>query len=285
MKKLALFSLAILCVITLVQCSGGKEKTGIAALLPDSVDPGGWEATDTVQVFVGQNLYELINGGAEIYHEYGFKQVAACEYSNGEKSIMVEVFEMEDPRSAYGMYTFKTGKNGKGALIGDEAMLSDYYLNFRKGSYIVTLTGYDSDMATLQGLNALANDIADRIKGVPDVPTEILSMLPDEGLIDKSVVYIEGPLALQNIYHFGGDLFGVKAGVIGEYPDYYHVFLQYPDEATRDVWFQKARDGFRDTPLFKIFKQTRKTFTGIDNKDREITVTTLNNYLVIVIRK
>lgn len=285
MKNTILLLLSILFALTLLQCSGTGEKTGIAALLPEKGETGDWQPMDTIQVFVGQDLYELINGGAEIYHEYGFVQVAAREYSSGDKSIMVEIFEMTDPRSAFGMYTFKTGKSGKGALIGDEALLSDYYLNFRKGRYLVTLTGYDSDMETIQGLNTISHEIADRIHGVQDVPTEILSLLPKDGLVGRSIVYIEGPLALQNTYHFGGDIFGVQAGVIGEYNDYYHVFLTYPDEATRNEWFQKARDSFRDTPVFKTFKQTKKTFSGIDNRDREITVATLNNNIVIVIGK
>lgn len=285
MKKTILVLLAILFALTLLQCSKEEEKTGIAKLLPDKIELRDWRPADTVQVYVGQDLYELIDGGAEIYHEYGFNQVAAREYTNGDKSIMAEVFEMADPRSAFGIYTFKTGKNGKRVHIGDEGQLSDYYLNFRKGNYVVTLTGYDSDVATIQGLNTIANQISDRIKGLPNVPTDILSMLPQDGLIDGNVVYIEGPLALQNVYHFGGDIFNVQTGVIGEYEDYFHVFLRYPDEATRDSSFAQARLSFRDSPLFKTYKQTKTTFTGIDKRDREIKVSMLDNYIVIVIYK
>ena len=39
-------------------------------------DIGMWSAEGEPEVYAGDDLFVYINGGAEIYHEYGFVQVA-----------------------------------------------------------------------------------------------------------------------------------------------------------------------------------------------------------------
>ncbi len=286
MKKVSLVLLSLMVAVCfLPNCSSAPEKQGLAMFFPEKSEAGDWNPVDTVQVFVGQDLYELINGGAEIYHEYGFNRVAAREYTNGDKSIMVELFEMTDALSTYGMYSFKTGKSGEDVSVGNEGLLSDYYLNFREGKYLVTVTGYDSETATVQGLIRVSNEIAERIKGIEDVPEDMLAMLEPEGLVERSVVYIEGPLALQNTYHFGGDIFGVTEGIIGDYGSYYQIFIKYPGEVERKEGFKKVKESLRNSPILKTYSEAKDFCTAIDKKDRRIKITEWGNTLSITISK
>ena len=72
-------------------------------------------------------MYEYINGGAEIYHEYGFRQVLMQDFkSRSGKAVSLEIFEMEDAESAYGIYTFKTSLEDERLILGSDAQLSDY---------------------------------------------------------------------------------------------------------------------------------------------------------------
>ena len=266
------FLVLIIIALSLIslQCTSKPDKTGIAVFLPEKGESGNWNPVDTIQVYAGDDLFLLINGGAEIYQEYGFKQVAAREYSSGEKTITVELFEMDDPLSAFGMYSFKTGKSGEDAAIGDEGLLSDYYLNVRKGNYLLTVTGYDSETETVAGLLALAKEIAGRLPGIGAAPDELIAKLPPEDLIPRSVVYIQGPLALQNIYHFGGDIFSVKEGIIGEYPDEYQVILTYAEKAERDTTFKYAQNACAGNPIFKTIGGGKDRFSGTDDNNRKI---------------
>jgi hypothetical protein len=105
-----------------------------------------------------------MDGGAEIYISHGFRQLISQEYVNqNNKTINLEIFEMENASGAHGMYSFKIGKNGKKIALGGDALLEDYYLNFWKGKYLVTLTGFDSDRETIEGLIRIAEAVDGRI--------------------------------------------------------------------------------------------------------------------------
>ncbi|MBS3819101.1 hypothetical protein KGY73_06310 [bacterium] len=163
---------------------------------------GQWHKKGELQEYKGEDLYLYINGGAEIYHEYGFKQVVVQEYSNEKgNAISVEVFEMEDSPSAFGIYTFKTTAQGKKLDLGNRCLLEDYYLNFWKGRFIGTLTGFDEEKATVEGLEILAREIADKLQNSGEVP-EMVRWLPEKNMNPLSVDYFEGSLGLTNIHQF-----------------------------------------------------------------------------------
>jgi hypothetical protein len=105
-----------------------------------------------------------MNGGAEIYLSRGFKQLIAQKYINkSNKAITLEIFEMESTSSALEMYTSKIGNDGTPLAIGKEALLEDYYLNFQKENFLVTLTGFDSEKETIDSLITIAKVVDERI--------------------------------------------------------------------------------------------------------------------------
>jgi len=57
---------------------------------------------------------------------------------------------MLSPESARNIHRKKAGDKGKKVSVGEEAAVEDYYLNFRKGAYQVTLSGYDTQKETLE---------------------------------------------------------------------------------------------------------------------------------------
>ena len=126
----------------------------------------GWELDGEPLVFVGDTLFELINGGAELYHQHGFVQALSAQYVDGEgRTIALEVFEMGDPQGAATVFAAKAGGSGEPVELGDEARLESYYLNLRSGRYIATLTGYASDEQTTAGILALAGAVAAELGG------------------------------------------------------------------------------------------------------------------------
>ena len=101
---------------------------------------------DEPQYVEGEDLFLLINGGAEIYHEYGFKQAVVQSYADDQdRSLNLEIYEMLDPAAGYGIFTFKRGKGGRDLELGDEACLQDYYLNVWKGDFLITFVGFDTE--------------------------------------------------------------------------------------------------------------------------------------------
>lgn len=183
--------------------AGGRAvQDDLRALLPAGGEAKGWVKDGDPQEFVGEDLYTYIDGGAEIYQEYGFRRVVVQDYENASgKSVSLEIFDMENPAAAFGIFSFKRSGQGKGVAVGAGAELEDYYLNFWKGRFLVTLTGFDDSAATIEGLLALAGTVDARIAGISKSP-DLIAALPEQGLKPGSAKYFKGLLGLNNVYSF-----------------------------------------------------------------------------------
>jgi hypothetical protein len=74
---------------------------------------------------------------------------------------------MLSPENARSIQRKKAGESGKKVSVGEEAAMEDHYLNFRKGSYQVTVSGYDTQEETVEGLLHIARLVAERISASP----------------------------------------------------------------------------------------------------------------------
>jgi hypothetical protein len=151
--------------------SQGEEpqlKETLLRLLPLEPDLKGWTLDEEIQTAQGVGLFDLINGGAEQYVKAGFSRAVIATYRKKQgKSINVEIYEMLSPESARSIYRKKAGDRGVKVSVGEEAAMEDHYLNFRKGSYQVTVSGYDTQEETIEGLLRIARLVAERISATP----------------------------------------------------------------------------------------------------------------------
>lgn len=285
MKRILMFTIVPFLVMGLVITPGSEEpktKQKISNYLPQSGELEEWEPVGLPQKFVGENLYSLINGGAVIYYEYGFKQITTQEYVNkNEKFINVEIFEMTNPTSAYGIYTFKIGYHGKQIPVGTEALFEDYYLNFWKGNFLVTLTAYDSEKDVLNGLLTVAKAVDTKIEDEGQRPL-LTDLLLKENLKPFSIKYLKGYLALSNNYDFDSEnIFGLKQGVIGNYGDYKIFIFKYDDKNKCLKWFENARNHLKKNPQFDDFSDYENDFSMIDRNGEYIYIRHYQNYIFI----
>jgi hypothetical protein len=141
-----------------------SEPGGLGAV---AVVVPGWAPRDEPLVYVGDSLFELINGGAELYHQHGFVQALAVDYTHETGSeIALEVFEMGDADGAQIVFASKAGETGESVDVGDEARLESYYMNTRVGRYVVTITGFDSEPVTAEGVLAIGQAVAAELGGL-----------------------------------------------------------------------------------------------------------------------
>ncbi|MBN2431548.1 MAG: hypothetical protein JXQ27_08740 [Acidobacteria bacterium] len=224
-------------LLVLVACqetpSPEKAPDSIRALLPaEAAAP--WNITGGIQEVVGDDLYILINGGADIYQEYGFLRAITAQYAHpAGHQLNVEIFEMLSPASAYGIYTFKTGPGGRSVDLGADARLEDYYLNAWQNRFLITVTGFDTDPVTLQGLQDMTRHICDRLPARFDRPDLVDRCRP--ALADaRHLTYLRGPLALLNRQPLGTPNFNrFSEGLYARVGDAAVLVLRYPtpDEA------------------------------------------------------
>jgi hypothetical protein len=254
--------------------------------LPKSGEAGAWIREGEPQHFDGEALYEYIDGGAEIYHEYGFKRVAVQDYINpAGKSVSVEVFEMTNSESAYGIYTFKTHKEGRKVALGDDAQLADYYLNFWKGNILVTLTGFDETPETRDGLLLLAQEMDAKLDLSGKRP-QIVPQLPGKNFILQSVKYFKGILGLRNSHPFFSlDIWGFEEGVKADYAQGYSVFIfRFKDSDQSYGQYERLKKSGAEHAEYKVHKTgDREILTALDNRERRFFVSIHRTYIFLLL--
>lgn len=249
----AAIALAAFLAAGLCASEAGSGQKALEALLPADGAAPGWSRDGETQAFAGEDLYVYINGGAEIYQEYGFRRVVVQDYKNSAgKSLSLEIFEMETPAAAFGMFTFKRSGQGKDVPIGSGAELEDYYLNFWKGRYLATLTGFDESAETVAGLLAVGGRVEALIPDKAD-PPPLVAALPGEGLRPGSVKYLRGLLGLNNVYPFpSAHGLGFAAAVKGDYGEgAFLIVLDYASDAARGTAWDELRAALEGSDKFE----------------------------------
>jgi hypothetical protein len=250
---------------------------------------GGWAPAGEEQVYNGEELFDYINGGADIYLEYGFREVRVREYARGGKTVTVEVFEMDDADAAFGIYSFKRGTGGERVDAGQEGVLNDYYLNFWRGRLHVTLTGFDGEKDTREGLKTLAREV-DAVLGAAagsDVARpRLVQVLPAEGMVPDSARYLAGRLGLANSAPFLGEIkLGIAEAALADYGGGLRLcILGFADAARCSTALSALRGHFADQPGC-VCTEEENSFLAKES-DRDYTrVTPHRNRIIVVFGK
>jgi hypothetical protein len=157
--------LILILSLIFISCTTDTTNQDISKYLPINNEVENWNPVDTVKTFVGEDLFLLINGGAEIYHKHGFIQVISQTFENStNKQVSIEFYEMKTPEAAKTIYESKISENGDKLEFGTEATLNNYYLNMYYDKYLLTLIGYDSEDETVEGIRIITKAIANKLK-------------------------------------------------------------------------------------------------------------------------
>jgi len=228
-----------------------SASSDLAAILPKAGDVAGWSPKGEPRRFKGEDLFLFINGGAEIYHEYGFREVITQDYEGPEgRTVALEVFEMADPAAAFGMFTFKSSGKGRPAGVGQDSELEDYYLNYWQGPYLVTATGSDESQASLAGVLAVGRAAGGRVKITGPRPAAAY-LLPPEWAGPR-LKYLRGPLGLYNLHpFFSRDAFKFREAVAGADGDSRIFVLRYQDDDDARSRWAEIRAAFAENPAYR----------------------------------
>ena len=170
---------------------------GPGELLPRDIS--GWAISSPPRYFGPENLYDLINGGAEIYVEFGLEKMVTAEYRKDGVdglSVTAEVYDMGGVLGAFGRTArFLEGqkdpsKAGVGLPEGmaSRGILGDGDLVVWKDGVLVHLTLMDerpdatADSIGEMGRKVLpmvAGSILSRVEDAPSAP-EVFGLFPEE---------------------------------------------------------------------------------------------------------
>jgi len=173
-----------------------RTLNDIGRKLPGSI--GGWTRAAPPVVYTPQNLSTYIDGGAELYLSYNFRQALSLKYkTTGKDEITVDIFEMGTSADAFGV--FAHSRETIDSTVGQGSEYAAGLLTFWKDRYYVSILAYPETPAKKDVVFTLGRTIADSIEGRGTLPP-IISLLPAEGLAPQSVRYFHHYIWLNSFY-------------------------------------------------------------------------------------
>ncbi len=213
-----------LCLLT-ASCAVGERSeshtatdSDAATLSTDAFAPG-WTRSGMTRTYLADDLYGHINGGAELFKEFGFQSLDVRNWLKGEDELTLEIYRMNHPVGALGIYLAQVGDEKPVAGLSARHSWNRYQLSLIKGECFVQINNFSGDASLLSDVRALA----ERALGeIPDRAfVDPFATMPERDLVPGSLRLFRGPLALEPIYTLGrGDvlqLAGETFGVVGEY--------------------------------------------------------------------
>src|SRR5512141_1123623 len=177
LNSFTMMRLEILVVLCAVSLPAFAQRASLDAFLP--VDTADWRLVEKPQSFVGEELFKMIDGGAALYQEYGFDRAVSAHFQDGAgRTVDAEIYAMSDSAAAYGIFSITAASGEKQLALGDEGELGEYFLVFRKGRHVVTVSGQNSDKVTMDGVKFLGQAIEARIDSSSRAPQFVVQFNP-----------------------------------------------------------------------------------------------------------
>jgi len=235
---LAIAAVSVVAASAAVTPNQPAARRGDGERLPaDEVVPG-WRRAEPARVYSGPELYELIDGGAEIFFEHGFERVTVQKYALGPDEIVVDLYAMRDAAAALGIYLGRCGEETPAPGLDLRHTAGRHELLAVRGGFYVVVENLSGRAERAADLVAFARALASRLPR-PE-PVAALDLLPKPGRVPGSERLIRGPLALESfiqlgegdILQLGGQVTAAAASYQGPAGRFTLVVVPYADSAT-----------------------------------------------------
>ncbi len=160
----------------------------LTSLIPTRDLPKGWSILQGPHLYHRKNLFERVNGQAELFFQYGFQGSAFAVYQRKERpgdQIEADLYDMGNVVQAFGLFS-RFRNEDRPAGFGLDSYLEDHSAFFYKGKYFVLL--YSSE-PNLEALTQFSRLIESRLSDRSPSPKEI-SFFPRDKLKPASIQYI-----------------------------------------------------------------------------------------------
>lgn len=270
----------VLFILYLIGFAGLQAQESIHSIIVPEDCPG-IEVSGESKLYVGDDLFNLINGGAELYHEFGFVEVLVTEILiQGTDPLKVEIYDMGSPEAAWGIYSMTRTSNAKAFYAGVAGRKGEGFAQFIKGNYMVYMY---YDYAENTELQHIARCLSDNIE-MSFPPPKLMEAVSAGKEEPEKTVYFKGNLGLSAIYSFHyKDVFGYEEGAASVYPDLKVFLFNYEYETSCIENYNAAKEFFKNSSKYHEQLTLRGSFHMKDRKEQHIDCYFENTFLVIFI--
>jgi len=159
------------------------------ALLLKPILAGDWVRQGEPKLYAPEDLFEYIDGEAEHFVAYGFRQAAVGEYQSKvdpKRKITVDVYDQGSSAQAFGFYSSMRSGDVKYVEVGAQGYVAGPVLDFWKGQYFVHIYPGAKFVEFEETATRLGRELAGRITGKSELPA-VCTLLPKRGLLPNSV--------------------------------------------------------------------------------------------------
>jgi hypothetical protein len=193
----------------------------------------GFEQSGPKRDYTPDNLFDYRDGAAEGYLIYSFARMQGIDCKSGSTILSIDVSDMTDADSAYGIFATNRDPKQPIAKIGMGAQILPQSILFAKGKYFVEIIETDgsTDSNQTAALKAFADKIEPLLEG-RSTPPEELSWFPPENQ-ESARLIPESVLGLKVL----------KRGYVAKYAQgqAFIVIEQSPESATEVMTKLRAR--------------------------------------------
>jgi hypothetical protein len=239
----------------------------------------GWTQVGDVRVYHADNLWEYIDGAAELFVGYDVQTCTTADLSSGDLVVTIDLYDMGDPLNGFGVFSRERAGERIAVSGATEARVSPPYLALLlKGSTYAKVNVLEGEL-TEQNARTLLEGLAAQLPGDAALPVE-LDRLPREGRIAGTEGFQrEGYLGLTELTNC----------VYAEYADggkAWHGFVALSGwEGLAERWDRLEHGGeeilYTEIPYrgFAGVKRTAEGVLGVGGAaDRESLLTRLNAF-------
>ena len=213
------------------------------------LEVAGWSPQNEPATYDAAGLWELIDGAADVFLSYGFENVTVQNFSAGDLTVSVAVYDMGRPLNAFGIFRTEAPPDVPAVRAGTEAVVSPPYQGLLlKNRFYVKVEVSEGELDQSTG-EALVAAIADALPGESDLPPDF-SSLPTDGMVAGSIQYTrQGLFGLSELEEC------VHAEYSGVDGSRYQVFVMLQPDAWNKLaskWQETDLEGaavlFREVP-------------------------------------
>lgn len=149
------------------------------------------------RIFGGESLYGYIDGGAELYLEYGFDSLMVTDLTFKGNDIKIEIFRMSDPDASFGIFSVLHFRCSDGVMLTKYYCSNKYQLQFSKACFYVSIVNSNGTDTEKKLSETIASSLIERITGPSFDPAAYFTDDLTSDML-KSAVLVRGPLGLFN---------------------------------------------------------------------------------------
>jgi hypothetical protein len=175
------------CVIIfafLVLSSHGYSQESLFPQIP------GWNITQDDPVYTSNNLWDIIDGAADLYLEYAFVDLHIARYINSDSlEVKAELYRHGSDADAFGMYSQERDSGYNFIQLGVQGYLQQGVLNFLTGSYYIKLSTYQTGSKAQDAMLMIGRKLVEQLRQNNSMPKHFM-IFPGKGRLRNSEQYV-----------------------------------------------------------------------------------------------